>query len=135
MGTVYAEITLSNAGDASAVRRGFMPEVRQETVNAVVDTGATMLVISEELQRRLGLEIEGTRRTTFADGGQKECGLTEPVKIRWQNRHCSCNAVVIPGAAAALLGVIPLENMDLIVNPVTQILEGAHGDEVVALAM
>ncbi|GHV89819.1 hypothetical protein AGMMS50268_03220 [Spirochaetia bacterium] len=135
MGTVVTEITLTNVMDKARVEAGIRACARQETVSALVDTGATMLVINEELQQRLGLEIEGTRRTTFADGGRKECGITEPVNIRWQNRGCSCNAVVIPGAASILLGVIPLENMDLIVNPVTQVLEGAHGDEVVALAM
>jgi hypothetical protein len=31
------------------------------------------------------------------------------------------------------LGAIPLEDMDLIVNPVKQELAGAHGDEIVAL--
>jgi hypothetical protein len=34
-----------------------------------------------------------------------------------------------------LLGVIPLEFMDLIVDPVRQELVGAHGDEVILMAM
>ncbi|GHV70737.1 hypothetical protein AGMMS49928_19660 [Spirochaetia bacterium] len=149
MGTVVTEITLTNAGDKVRVEAGVRAcarqetvsarqetvSARQETVSALVDTGASMLVINEELQQRLGLEIEGRRWTTFADGGRKECGITEGVNIRWQNRDCFCSAIVIPGAKSILLGVIPLENMDLIVNPVTQILEGAHGDEVVTLAL
>ena len=134
-GTVVTEITLTNVADKVRVQDGVRAEARQETVSALVDTGASMLVINEELQRRLGLEIEDKRWTTFADGGRKECGLTEGVNIRWQNRDCICRAVVIPGAKSILLGVIPLEDMDLIVNPVTQMLEGAHGDEVVTLAL
>jgi len=39
-------------------------------------------------------------------------------------------ALVVPGAEKVLLGVIPLEGLDLMVNPVTQELVGAHGDEV-----
>ena len=36
--------------------------------------------------------------------------------------------MVIPGAEAVLLGAIALEGMDLMVNPVTRELAGAHGD-------
>jgi hypothetical protein len=35
----------------------------------------------------------------------------------------------LPHAKETLLGVIPLEQMDLKVNPGEQKLEGAHGDE------
>jgi hypothetical protein len=42
---------------------------------------------------------------------------------------------VLPGAEEVLLGAIPLEDMDLIVNPARQELTGAHGDEVVCLIM
>jgi hypothetical protein len=42
MGEVYTEITLVNIGDKNDARRGHMPQeqVRQLTVNALVDTGA-----------------------------------------------------------------------------------------------
>ena len=39
-------------------------------------------------------------------------------------------SLVIPGAEKVLLGSIPLEDMDLMVNPVTQELIGAHGDSI-----
>ena len=38
-------------------------------------------------------------------------------------------ALVIPGAEKVLMGAITLEGLDLIVNPVTQELIGAHGDD------
>jgi hypothetical protein len=37
--------------------------------------------------------------------------------------------MVVPGAKKILLGAIPLEGLDLMVNPVTQELVGAHGDQ------
>ena len=42
MGTVYAEITLKNAGDVINANRGHLEEqkIRKAKVNAVVDTGA-----------------------------------------------------------------------------------------------
>ena len=36
--------------------------------------------------------------------------------------------MIIPGAEKVLLGAIALEDMDLIVNPGTQEVVGAHGD-------
>ena len=135
MGETYAEITLKNAGDVTRLQDGHIkePEIRQVTVKALVDTGARTLVISGELCQKLGLRTEGERRAVLADGTKHIYNLTEPVNIRWKNRAVNCDALVVPGADEVLLGVIPLEAMDLRVNPVEQILEGAHGDEVVCL--
>lgn len=137
MGKVETEITLTNAVDQGAASRGLIPEseIRQVTVTAVVDTGASTMIITEELRQQLGLKIEGKRRTHFANGTEAECGRTEPVNIRWKDRDCTCGAVVIPGVKNILLGAIPLEDMDLIVNPLKQEVIGAHGDVVESMAL
>jgi predicted aspartyl protease len=59
MGNVFAEITLKNSGDLSNVRHGIIPdtEVRTLTLAALVDTGASTLVINEDICRQLGLSI------------------------------------------------------------------------------
>jgi clan AA aspartic protease len=135
MGKVMEEITLTNVKDEARVEDGVLTNARQATVQAVVDTGASMLIISEELRQKLGLAVEGKRRTRFANGTAAECSLTEPVRIHWKDRFCNCSAVVIPGAEQILLGAIPLEDMDLLVDPLNQRLVGAHGDVVEALAL
>jgi clan AA aspartic protease len=135
MGIVYSEIVLKNAWDVGNVREGLIPEqqVRAVVVNALVDTGAGTLVINEEIRLKLGLAIEGLRRSTLADGTSLTYQVTEPVKIYWKDRDCACQPIVIPGADSILLGAIPLEDMDLIVDPKKQELTGAHGSEVVCL--
>ena len=135
MGKVETEITLSNAKDDVRVQAGMLKEIRQVTVTAVVDTGASTMIITEELRQRLGLEIKDKRRVHLANGTDADCGRTEPVNIRWKDRECSCGAVVIPGAKTVLLGAIPLEDMDLIINPLKQEVIGAHCDVVEALAL
>jgi predicted aspartyl protease len=75
----------------------------------------------------LGLEIRGLRGATLANSGKITCKVTEPVEIRWKNRETACMALVISGDSEILLGAIPLEDMDLIVNPAKQELTGAHG--------
>ena len=132
MGIVYADIILRNSIDISDVKRGNMAEkeVRTVSVTAMVDTGAGTLIISESIRKKLGLEIIGLRGATVAGGERKTCQVTEPVNIQWKDRDTACRAVVLPGEGEVLLGAIPLEDMDLIVNPGKQELVGAHGDEI-----
>jgi len=137
MGRVKTEITLKNIYDDSLVRSGYIkPEdIRTETVTAIVDTGAMYLVITEELRQRLGLEIREERPVNIANGQQITCHLTETVEIRWKDRETTVPAMVIPGAKTILFGAIPLEALDLMVNPVTQEVVGVHGDEMVIMAL
>ena len=137
MGIVHAEITLKNSFDCANYQRGLIKEqdVHSVSVTAVVDTGAMSLVISDELCQMLALRIQGEKIALVANGQRVSCKVTEPVNIYWKNRYSSLSAVVIPGAEKVLLGAIPLEDMDLIVNPITQELIGAHGDSVECLAL
>ncbi|MDR3283693.1 MAG: retroviral-like aspartic protease family protein [Treponema sp.] len=103
--------------------------MRQTKLRAVVDTGATNIVISEKTRQKLGLTIRETGEVTLGNGKRETCAYTEWVTIRWKDRQAVCEVVVLPHAKDTLLGVIPLEQMDLNVNVVEQKLEGAHGDE------
>jgi predicted aspartyl protease len=130
MGEVVEKITLVNTRDAANARSGYIKEadVRRVTVDAVVDTGAGPLVITEALRQRLGLEIEKEETVFLAGGVPQRCVKTELVDIRWQDRYTAIRPVVLPSGGEILLGVIPLEDMDLKVNPIDRCLEGAHGD-------
>ncbi|GHU39960.1 hypothetical protein FACS1894190_06190 [Spirochaetia bacterium] len=135
MGTVYAEITLKNAGDLSAVKRGYIKEneIRQTMVTALVDTGAGTLVINEEIRKKLGLETVGLRGVTLGNDEKQVCKVTEPVTVVWKDRDTACRALVTSEAGDVLLGAIPLEDMDLMVNLAKRELVGAHGDEVMCM--
>jgi predicted aspartyl protease len=136
MGIVHAEITLKNAGDVINVRRGFIKEreIRQTVVDAVVDTGAMTLVINEQLRRQLGLGTMGAKMATLANNVKERVQIAEPVEVHWKNRSMICQPWVI-GSGKILLGAIPLENMDLIVDPSGQEVVGAHGDEEVGMLL
>ena len=86
---------------------------------------------NEAIRRQLGLTIESTYVAELADGSVETYGLTEAVHIQWKNRDAICRAILVPQASEVLLGAIPLEAMDLIINPSKQELVGAHGDTVV----
>jgi clan AA aspartic protease len=131
MGTVYTEVILKNAGDRVKARDGIIAEkeVRETTIRALVDTGAGTLAITEAVREKLGLAIQGLRRSTLADGTKQVYQVTEPVEIRWKDRYTACPATLLPGAGEVLLGAIPMEDLDLIVDPKRQQVVGAHGDE------
>jgi clan AA aspartic protease len=129
MGTFKEEVTLANAGDKVRVECGLLKEIRTLTLDAMPDTGAWTLVINEETREKLGLGIMETSESTLADGKTDTYDVTEGVTIRWKNRSTVLPAVVVPDAKDILLGALPLEAMDLMVDPVHQRLAGAHGDK------
>ncbi|MDR2181068.1 MAG: aspartyl protease family protein [Treponema sp.] len=129
MGVFKEKITLANAGDKVRVECGLLKEIRTLTIEAMPDTGAWTLVINEDTRRRLGLAVEETSKSTLADGKTDTCGVTEGVKIWWKNRSIVLPAVVVPDAKDILLGALPLEVMDLMVDPVHERLVGVHGDQ------
>jgi clan AA aspartic protease len=130
---VHTEITLKNRHDMMRAADGTIQktEVRQETVQAVVDTGAWTLVINEETRRKLGLEVLGTDTVNLADGAASPCAVAGPVEIIWKNRRTICDALVLAHADEVLLGAIPLEGLDLMVDPRAGAVVGRHGDQVI----
>ncbi|WP_010253259.1 aspartyl protease family protein [Treponema primitia] len=131
VGTVYEEITLKNARDVGNAKHGLIeePEVREMTVQCVVDTGAETLVISEAVQQELGLRTEHLHESTLANGETVVCKIAETVRVYWKDRFMACDPWVLPGAKEVLLGSIPLENMDLMVDSKSRKLVGVHGDQ------
>ena len=137
MGTVYAEITLKNAGDLVRVRERLIKDqdVREVRVNAMVDTGAYTLFIGEALCEELGLLIQETDEITLANNTKEICKIAEPVEIQWKQRRSVLRPWVLPGIDEVLLGSIPLEDMDLMIDPGNEELTGRHGDKVVGRAV
>jgi hypothetical protein len=135
MGIVQAEITLKNANDVFVVENGLIKDhkIRQATITAVVDTGAATLVINENLCRQLGLGISGTKEARLANNAWETVKVAGPVEVHWKNRSMTCQPWVVSDNGKIYLGAIPLEDMDLMVDPKGQALVGAHGDEATGL--
>jgi hypothetical protein len=129
MGETFTEITIKNAIDVGNVKRKLMKksEVRQITVRVMADTGSTDLIINEKMRKQLGLRIEASDYITVADNRKAPCHYTEPVWVFWKDRRTVCPAVVMPGGGEPLLGLIPMEGMDLMVDPIDEKVVGKHG--------
>ena len=133
MGYVNTQITLKNIFDVRDARKGNLPEdkIRQATINVMVDTGASMLVIDEKIFKQLGVDVMEESEITLANDTKEKCKVTEPLVIKWEDRAVAMSALVIDDAPDFLLGVLPLEGMDLIIDTVNQKLVGAHGKKTV----
>jgi len=130
MSLVKTEITLRNLYDKIKAEEGIIKktDVREMTVKALVDTGAWTLVINEAIREQLGLEKAGIEEATLADGSKTEYDMAGPLEVWWKDRRVLLDALVLPDADEILLGAIPLEAMDLTVNPRRELV-GAHGDK------
>ena len=122
MGLVYADVTLANSFDMTAAKKGLIAEkdVKKFEVRALVDSGAITLTITDAIARQLDLEVEDSVNVELADGTHSKRDLVGPVTIRFKNRMTSCSALVLPGASEVLLGAIPLEAMDVIIDPLAE---------------
>jgi clan AA aspartic protease len=122
MGLVYATIELINSGDLEMVRRGYMDkeEVKRIHVNMLVDSGAYMMAINENIQEQMQFPVMEQKKAQLANGHIITCDVVGPVDIRFANRQCTCRAIVLPGDAEPLLGAIPMEDMDVIIHPQRQ---------------
>jgi clan AA aspartic protease len=128
MGMVYANIELVNEDDMALNRRHYIGEedIRQMTVNMLVDSGSVMLAINEEIQEALGLPIIDHRQSQVADERRLVLPVAGPLVVRFEGRFCITSAIVLPSDNEPLLGAIPMEEMDLWINPNRNILTFVH---------
>ncbi|MBI5914127.1 MAG: clan AA aspartic protease [Bacteroidetes bacterium] len=122
MGLVHATINVINGEDLILSKKGYVPEdqVRHMEIEFLVDTGAYMMAINETIVKQLGLPVIETRPAELANGEIIECDVVGPIEVRYANRRSTQCAMVLPGDAEPLLGAIPMEDMDLVVELRTQ---------------
>jgi clan AA aspartic protease len=133
IGRVLTEATIQNLEDLWAVKRGLIPpdQVRRITVtDALVDTGATLLSLPTRLIQQLGLSETGKKRVT-SSSGMAEASMYEAVRLTIQGRQCTMDVMEVPDDVPVLIGQIPLEHLDLVVDLRNRRLIGnpAHGGE------
>ena len=91
--------------------------VRSLHVHAVADTGATMLVLPADMVDRLGLFPDGYRKVRYSNGRIRELPWVSNIRMTILGRETVTNALVEDAGTTPLIGQIPLEELDLIVDP------------------
>jgi predicted aspartyl protease len=133
MGKVFVPAKIENLQDLYDAERGLMKaeQVRRvEITDAVADTGAMMLSLPKPLIEQLALKRYSTRRARTT-AGIVETGVYEAVRLVVQERECRVDVIETEEGCPVLIGQIPLERLDFIVDLVNRRLVGnpEHGGE------
>lgn len=131
MGKVIVKLVLTNQTDMVLKKhKARKAAARTIEVDALVDTGATRLYLKRSVIRALGLSRTGTvmSRTT---NGNKLRSVYSSVRIKLMGREGEFQVVDVDETVPNLLGQIPLEYLDLVVDPKGQRLipNPEHGDK------
>jgi clan AA aspartic protease len=112
-------VKLANSVDEELAARGELDPnaIRSVVIEALVDTGATMLVLPADVVQMLGLRIQGHRNVRYADGRMNPVPWVGGVKIVILGRETIVTALVEGVGTTPLIGQIPLEELDLLVDP------------------
>ena len=111
MGIIYQHIRLANAAK---------PQLEEIDANAIVDTGAMDLCIPKLVALQLKLDAIEQRIVTLADGRKESVDYVGPVTVEVFGRHAFTGAMVM--GDTVLLGAIPMQAMDVLVDPRREVL-------------
>ncbi len=77
-----------------------------------------LLCIPEHVAIQMGFRELERREVVLADGTRRSVSYVGPVEIRFANRRCFTGAMVM--GDDVLLGAIPMEDLDVVVHPLTR---------------
>ena len=133
MGRVLVAARLENLEDVYKAAQGTLPADQIRTIDvtdALIDTGATGLLLPRRLIAELGLSVLRTRSArTIA--GHIDVPIYRAVRLTIQGRDCISDVGEIGDEFPVIIGQVPLELMDWVVDPKRQRLMGnpEHGGE------
>jgi predicted aspartyl protease len=133
MGKVIVTARIENLVDLAEVAQGKRSpdQVRSvEVPDALVDTGATYLGLPKQLIAQLGL-LPARTRTARTAAGTITVQMFRSVQLTIQGRECECEVMELADGLPVLVGQIPLESLDFVVDPKGQRLIGNpdHGGQ------
>jgi clan AA aspartic protease len=118
MGKTFVDVEVENSFDLQLreATGDSRRKLRREKVRAFVDTGSALLCLPKSTIRKLGLRF--IRSTEVRTGnGKVDRGIYGSAQITILGRQCDAEVMEIPEDVRPLLGFIPLESLDLVVDP------------------
>ena len=131
MGKVIVRIKLTNLFEQAFFSRGLAKKKpRSVETEALVDTGATRLYLKPSVIKKLGLQRVDTVRSQTTSGEAIRYKY-EPVQLELMGRKENFDVIEVPESVPNLLGQVPLEVLDVVVDSKGQklIANPAHGGE------
>jgi len=132
MGKIIEKIKVVNQADEVLAQRGIISpsEIRAVETEALVDTGATFLCLRKSLIEAIQLTPVNQKLVKTANGAVTRT-FYSPVTIYLRDRYALVYVSEIPDDCPNLLGQIPLQMMDWVVDMRNEKLIGnpEHGGE------
>lgn len=119
VGRVTCEAKVESTADLLRVRAGEMTpdKVRTLIINdALVDTGASTLGLPTSLLRQLGLDTPTSSRRSRNTTGEYRVNVFGPVRLTVLGRDITLDALEVADGCPVLIGQIPLEHLQLVVD-------------------
>lgn len=118
VGKIRAKIRLVNDSDLVLHEHGKLPKkkIRSADVDGVVDTGAVMMMLPQDLVDNLGLRSLGKTTATLANEEKIEMSVAGTVDITIAGRSWKTDCLVGPPGCEPLIGQLILERLDLITD-------------------
>jgi hypothetical protein len=115
MEKIHANIEILNANDVALVRNGLLEEssLQSEKVKSIVDYNTKMLCINKDVQAKLKFSVIEKKVFKMNDFTLKEFEIVSGVIIKFKNRQTCCSAIVLPLNKEVILGMIPLNGLDV----------------------
>lgn len=113
---IREKIAIFNEWDEVLKKRGFTSEVRKVEVEALVDTGAVMMLIPQDMKEHLGIEDKGKVIAVLADERRIELLKAGTVRVEIAGRSFSTDCLVGPPGCEVLIGHLILEALDLVLD-------------------
>ncbi|MBF0236295.1 MAG: clan AA aspartic protease [SAR324 cluster bacterium] len=128
MGKLIVKAKLTNAGDVAVAERGFISkeQIRSVEINGLIDTGAVLVSLPENIVNELGLPVVDHRPVKYANGKVESRPIAGGLLIEIQGRTAETRCIVNTSTDVVLIGQIPLEEMDWMVHPAGQCLVSGH---------
>ena len=119
MGITCADIGLIRAADFDLAQKGDLTEdqIRRVRATALVDSGASTLIVPRSLAGLLSLRTRDDVETEFTNGEILKAEVVGPLEVHFQNRIATVDAVVAEAETEVLLGAISMQRMDVLIDP------------------
>lgn len=124
MGEIRTKARLQNEGDVMLHEVGRLGKrkIRALWIDAVVDTGAVMMLLPQEVVETLGLSIRGSKIVLLANDQKIELPTAGGIHVTVAGRDMTTDCLVGPPGCEALIGQLVMESLDLICDPVKRTL-------------
>ena len=124
MGKIIVKVKIANLADEILIGKGLLVgPPRQVEVEALVDTGATGLHLQPAVIQALGLKPVKRIVARTANGSVERTRFS-PVRLELMGRDGNFDVIGLGSDVPNLLGQVPLEVLDFVVDPRTQTLIG-----------